>query len=148
VDDDGTWYEGDRVWVPRISTDESVSLTILDLGDDEAEDPDVKLLEQEFRAMKGSGYKTEVVRKKVRYAKFSELQDVPTKRTKGGAVRRRARGMAVKKCECGCGQETSGGMFRQGHDAKLKSKLRKIVNGKLEGDPVLAEGELRKRGWL
>jgi hypothetical protein len=143
------WYEGDRVWVPRITTNESVELRLFKfLGDDDNPDPDVSLTYKEWAPVKGSAIKKELIRSSMRIAKFSELQEVPTKRTKGGAVRRQARGMATKMCECGCGQETSGGMFRQGHDAKLKSKLRKIVDGRLEGDPAEATAELEKRGWL
>lgn len=146
------WYEGDRVWVPRITTDESHELVIKKFMDDEeVADPDVLLRFREIRPMRGSTMKSEITREQMHFAKLSELEEVPSKRTKGGALRRKVRGMVAVICECGCEQETSGGRFRQGHDAKLKSKLRRIMDGRIESpdmSPAEAEAELRERQWL
>lgn len=46
-------------------------------------------------------------------------------------------------CQCGCGGMTKGGRFLPGHDAKLKSALRKRAN---DGDQD-AINELAERGW-
>lgn len=48
-----------------------------------------------------------------------------------------------RPCQCGCGLVTGGGLFRPGHDAKLKSTLQKAAH---EGD-VGAVTELVARGW-
>ena len=50
-------------------------------------------------------------------------------------------------CECGCGAQTGGGRFIPGHDAKLKSRLFKIVRGQEEGDMAAAIAELHTRNW-
>lgn len=34
-----------------------------------------------------------------------------------------------RECGCGCGETTSGGTFRPGHDAKLRSRLLVIIRG-------------------
>lgn len=49
---------------------------------------------------------------------------------------------ATGACEC-CGEPTRGGRFLPGHDARLKSRLRKAAR---DGDPQAA-GELEQRGW-
>lgn len=49
---------------------------------------------------------------------------------------------ATGNCEC-CGEPTRGGRFLPGHDARLKSRLRKAS---AEGD-VEATSELELRGW-
>jgi hypothetical protein len=146
---DGNWYEGDRVYVPRITKDESISITIFKFeGDEEDPDPDVLLLLKEIRQRDGSSIHADLIRQTFRYAKLSELQDPPVGRaTRGGAFARQVRNLAPIACGCGCGQETSGTEFKQGHDAKLKSKLRKIVDGKLDGDVDEAKAELDRRGW-
>lgn len=46
------------------------------------------------------------------------------------------------QCEC-CGEPTRGGRFLPGHDARLKSRLRKAAKG---GDQEAA-AELETRGW-
>jgi hypothetical protein len=33
-----------------------------------------------------------------------------------------------RECECGCGEMTNGGLFRPGHDAKLRSRLLKAID--------------------
>jgi hypothetical protein len=48
----------------------------------------------------------------------------------------------TKPCECGCGDPTAR-HFRPGHDARLKSQLRRAAAA---GDRK-ARAELRKRGW-
>jgi hypothetical protein len=55
--------------------------------------------------------------------------------------------MAPILCGCGCGRETSGTEFRQGHDAKRKSYLLKVARGKEEGNVSLVMEELERRGW-
>lgn len=49
---------------------------------------------------------------------------------------------AVGACEC-CGEATKGGRFLPGHDARLKSKLRKEA----KDGSVEARAELERRGW-
>lgn len=47
-------------------------------------------------------------------------------------------------CECGCEGKTKGGKFVPGHDAKLASALKKLIE---EFDPD-AYAEMKRRGWL
>jgi hypothetical protein len=119
-------------------------------GDDDDPDPTVLLLMQEWKVK--SATRSELIREQYRHARLSELQDPPKgKATRGGAFARQVRNLAPIACGCGCGQETSGTEFRQGHDAKLKSKLLKIMRGKLEDpniSPEEAETQLRERNWL
>lgn len=53
----------------------------------------------------------------------------------------------AKPCECGCGRMArAGSRFLPGHDAKLKSVLRKAAAG--EGDRAkTALAQLKARGW-
>lgn len=48
-----------------------------------------------------------------------------------------------RPCQCGCGLMTGGGLFRPGHDARLKSALKKAVEAG-DHDAYL---ELVVRGW-
>jgi hypothetical protein len=48
-------------------------------------------------------------------------------------------------CLCGCGEQTKGGEFRPGHDARYKSQL---LNEAADGRNPEAEEILRQRGWL
>lgn len=48
----------------------------------------------------------------------------------------------LKPCECGCGKRVAR-HFAQGHDARLKSRLRKAA----EGGSDKAKAELKQRGW-
>lgn len=50
-----------------------------------------------------------------------------------------------RECECGCGAMTKGGRFAIGHDAKLKSRLKKAV--RQDGDMEALE-ELERRKWI
>jgi len=51
----------------------------------------------------------------------------------------------AKPCECGCGAVARAGRrFLQGHDAKLKSRLRKAAK---DGDSAAIK-ELKARGWF
>ena len=144
-----TWYEKDRVYVPRITPDESIKLTIYEfLGDEDEEDPVVVLLLQEFRNKKGSRVKIELRREQFRHCRLSELQDPPARPVSGGAIGRELRGLAAVYCGCGCRTPTSGAEFRQGHDARHKSNLRKIVDGRAVGDVAKAQAELERRGWI
>jgi len=63
------------------------------------------------------------------------------------AVRRtplaQSRVVTARECLCGCGGVPRGGQFLPGHDAKLKSALRRRARG---GDAT-ALGELERRGW-
>jgi len=50
-------------------------------------------------------------------------------------------------CLCGCGEQTSGGKFKPGHDAKLKSRL---VNEYRDGDEATSQNakqQLDDLGW-
>jgi hypothetical protein len=145
---DDEWRVGDRVFVPRISADPSVVLKIKDFeGDEDDEDPIVHLLLQEWRNKQGSNIKQELVRQQFRSCRLSELQNTPRKATRGGAMARAMRNLEPIQCGCGCGDLTSGAEFRQGHDAKLKSRLLKIARGKLDGDIEAAVLKLKERGW-
>lgn len=142
------WTVGDRVHVPRITDDDTVILTIRAfLGDEDDPNPAVELLLQEFRNKEGSNVHQELVRQSFRACRLSELEDPPLRRVRGGAAARRLRNMAPIECGCGCGQETSGAEFRQGHDMKLKGQLRRIKDGKEEGNVEAAKAELERRGW-
>ena len=137
------WVVGDRVYIPRITPDESIELKILKFaGDEEDEDPIVDLLLRE-RDHKGL-----IIRECFRSAHLSELEDPPTgKATKGGAIARMRRNLVPVECGCGCGIQTSGTEFRQGHDAKRKSYLVRVSQGKIEGDVEAALEELERRRW-
>jgi hypothetical protein len=136
------WTVGDRVYVPRITEDLTVQLKIDDFcGDEDEEDPDVRLMMTEFDS------KGKITRQMFRYCVFSELQDTPRKATRGGAIARMKRGLEDVYCRCGCGQLTSGAEFKQGHDAKLKSRLLKTARGQIEGDADEAVRLLKERGW-
>jgi hypothetical protein len=142
VEEDGEWTTGQRVYVPRITRDESVSLIIKGFqGDEDEPDPIVDLIEREFDR------KGRLVREMFRSARLSELRDLPRRATKGGALGRLVRNLEPVYCGCGCGTQTSGTEFRQGHDAKLKSRLRRIAAGTLEGDVAAASAELERRKW-
>jgi len=53
-----------------------------------------------------------------------------------------------KPCECGCGAITRrGSRFLPGHDAKLKSKLRKATKKGNANAKAAAKKELKSRGW-
>lgn len=140
---DVEWNIGDRVWVPRISQDMNVILTIHDwcaksgkpVGDDE-DAPVVSLL---FRRWEGNKLREQ----RFRYCKFDELEPMPRKIVYGGPQARRLEGLPPVHCGCGCGSETSGAEFKQGHDMKLKSRLWKAARA---GDQQAVD-ELVKRGW-
>ena len=44
-------------------------------------------------------------------------------------------------CACGCGEETRGGIFRQGHDAKLRVKIEKKIGGLLNLERLVDTAE-------
>lgn len=48
-------------------------------------------------------------------------------------------------CLCGCGEQTKGGEFRPGHDARYKAQL---LNEAADGRNPEAEQILEQRGWL
>ena len=136
------WFVGDRVYVPRISADEGVELKILKFdGEEDEDDPTVSLL---FRERDHKGL---IIRECFRSAHLSELEDPPRRAIRGGPMERAKRNMAPILCGCGCGRETSGTEFRQGHDAKRKSYLLKVARGKEEGNVSLVMEELERRGW-
>lgn len=68
----------------------------------------------------------------------------------GTATPRAARVVRPKVGRCHhCGEETKGGLFVSGHDAKLKSELAKTVQGDgRKADRVAAAAELIARGWV
>lgn len=141
-EESGEWTIGDRVFVARITPDETASLTIHKFhGDDDADDPQVQLMETHY------GRNRKIERQQFRFAMLSELRDLPTRATKGGAAARIRRNLVEVYCACGCEQLTSGSEFKQGHDAKLKSKLRRVSDGRLGGDVETARSELERRGW-
>ena len=80
------------------------------------------------------------------------------KKGKKKAERKATVAREAKPCECGCGEMAKpGSRFLPGHDAKLKSKLRKIVRlAETEGNKASkttkakakeAKAELVSRGW-
>jgi hypothetical protein len=77
-------------------------------------------------------------------AEDSEVETTPhTYKTKNAAL---AAILAVfpRLCACGCKEETRGGEFRMGHDARHKSNL--IKEALAGNDEALAE--IERRGWL
>ena len=40
--------------------------------------------------------------------------------------------MVAKTCECGCGEQTSGGDFLPGHDQKLRAAIEREIGGLLK----------------
>ncbi len=51
-----------------------------------------------------------------------------------------------RKCACNCGQMTQGGIFRQGHDSILKSKLvKRIRKGGVRGEQ--AKVRMKELNW-
>jgi hypothetical protein len=136
------WTVGERAYVPRITLDESVELKILKfVGDEDEDDPIVDLL---FRERDSKGL---IIRECFRSAHLSELEDPPRRATKGGVIARVRRNLIPIECGCGCGQQTSGTEFRQGHDAKRKSFLVRVATGKIDGDVEAAVEELERRRW-
>jgi len=62
----------------------------------------------------------------------------------GDVKKKKVSTLESKPCECGCGETTRpGSRFKPGHDAKLKSVLRKKAG---EGDAG-AQKELKARNW-
>jgi hypothetical protein len=56
--------------------------------------------------------------------------------------------LEAKPCECGCGaMARAGSKFLPGHDARLKSALRKRAADGHGTDAKLAQKELEARGW-
>lgn len=52
-----------------------------------------------------------------------------------------------RKCACNCGEMTQGGIFRQGHDSILKSKLiKRIRKGGVRGEQ--AKVRMNALGWV
>lgn len=67
----------------------------------------------------------------------------PKVKKSGGKPRVARKPKEPAKCECGCGKLTKGGHFLPGHDARLKSRLKKSA---ADGNEA-AKAELRKRRW-
>lgn len=72
-------------------------------------------------------------------ARLDSLQESLRRRTARLGGQRPSSGL----CVC-CGEPTRGGLFRPGHDAKYKSRLRREA---ATGD-VNAQTELEQRGWV
>ena len=51
------------------------------------------------------------------------------------------------RCQCGCGEQTLGGKFRPGHDARLKGRLLREARGRDKRTAAKARAELKRRGW-
>lgn len=62
-------------------------------------------------------------------------QTVETAEQEPASNGRKAGKATPRECQCGCGEITSGGNFRPGHDARMKGQLIRLVE---EGGP---EGE-------
>lgn len=73
----------------------------------------------------------------------SEPVRTPSCKTKAGAMNV-ILVMHPRVCACGCGEETRGGEFRMGHDARHKSNL--IKEALTDNPDALAE--IERRGWL
>lgn len=54
----------------------------------------------------------------------------------------------ARPCACGCGETTKVGHFLAGHDAKLKSRLMKMVREGDETERVVGASGMEARGWL
>ena len=52
-----------------------------------------------------------------------------------------------KACDCGCGDQTKGGRFLPGHDARLKGRLLTQLREGNARDRTQAEKRLRDNGW-
>ena len=42
-------------------------------------------------------------------------------------------------CACDCGEETAGGIFRPGHDARLRAQIEESVGGLLSLNEIVAQ---------
>ncbi|HET7458111.1 MAG TPA: hypothetical protein VFJ74_10715 [Gemmatimonadaceae bacterium] len=51
-------------------------------------------------------------------------------------------------CACGCGEPTEGGVFRPGHDQKLRTALERRVGGLLALRELVAAAEAHAHGRL
>lgn len=74
-------------------------------------------------------------------------QEVALPRPKAIAAPKAPKG---QPCECGCGEQTKGGRFRPGHDAKLHS-AQKLAAGTLKHMPRSCKcgcGEMTKGGYF
>lgn len=52
-----------------------------------------------------------------------------------------------RTCECGCSEQTKGGRFKPGHDARLKGQLLAKLREGNARDRTSAEKQLRAAGW-
>lgn len=89
--------------------------------------PGTGLTEKQERALKGEGGK-------------------PAKEPKERPVRA-ARSKDPRDCECGCGEQTKGGRFRPGHDARLHAREKaeaaaKAASSPVEGQQTVDGGEI------
>jgi len=76
----------------------------------------------------------------IKDAESTEEMRVKNKKTKAKKAAKE-----LSSCECGCGAKVPR-KFKQGHDMKLKSRLRKAAKG--EGaEAKEAKAELKRRGW-
>lgn len=58
------------------------------------------------------------------------------KAEKADKPKRAARAKDPRDCECGCGEQTKGGRFRPGHDARLHAREKAEAAAKAAGAPV------------
>jgi len=45
----------------------------------------------------------------------------------------------MPECACGCREETAGGTFRPGHDARLRAQIEESVGGLLALDEIVRQ---------
>jgi hypothetical protein len=83
----------------------------------------------------------------------SKRQERAAARAAAPAKQRRSGGSSPRPCKCGCGEQTGGGLYRPGHDARHVSQLTKKVRaGELTLEAAVNEvrhsdalvGKLRK----
>jgi hypothetical protein len=74
----------------------------------------------------------------------SEVESTPHGYKRKAAALEAILAVFPRVCACGCKEETRGGEFRMGHDARHKSNL---IKEALAGNDE-AQAEIERRGWL
>jgi hypothetical protein len=54
----------------------------------------------------------------------------------------------MPECACGCGQQTKGGTFLPGHDAKLRARIEESVGGLLQLNELVGAAQRFASGQL
>ena len=45
----------------------------------------------------------------------------------------------MPECACGCGEQTAGGTYRPGHDARLRARIEESIGGLLSLEEIIRD---------